>query len=856
MWVVHTKTWVRVVVALYGLHFLLSFVSFTETVGMPCPGLRIAYRAKRVIAVPGTAESLDVFRQQKPAGPLFVEAINRQPVCRGVKPDCDYELARNLLSVRSGDINVFELRQNAQAETFTVSIEAGPTALAALLHAEWAELVLQAVGLLYLVVGLTVFFLRPEDRAAVPLVLFSALFGLAANAVTPHNLWSHLVESVESLAIPLLFPTIFYLGHSFSARGNTARTARFRWLLGLSLLAAVVDFTARIADIFAVEGAALVGTVSGAAIGFVGSAALLLTLDAVIREARSKITPGSKRRARVFALAVGVAFLFPAIALTSRPFGFDHRLYFSAELLYILSLGSFPVILGYSIVRYQMFDLRVVLRQGLVYGTLSIVLSLSYLLVAFAAYRILGQSSRSTALVALGVGVTVVGLSLAKVRVQRWVDKVVFRSREIYASAIGEASSSLARANTEESISSTLKDPLIDKMELSGAYLGVIDPHKPNEVRRHPLKPLPTPLPAVLVYRDYDPLHRSIRDQAPAAAHDSRALKALGEDSADEPGDYGRESKFWGHFGIEIVLPLVVATEEGHLAVRGLLILGPKHNGRPFDPEDMELVTTLSNQVAVALENAAAFEEIKRQQSALVKLVAGIVHEVNTPLGALRSSVDTIARSMEKTKAALVGKGDPSERQNRALEAISAGRALTENAATASRRISTLVGSLKEYVNLEEEQRQVVDIRECVERSAKEARENLEEGVVLNCSLPAVQVFADCFPSRLCRAITNILDNAIAAIDESGAVDVTLQLTDGYAEIVIKDDGRGISPDELDRITDFGFTTKRGQTRTGLRMGLPYARRVADEVGGHLSIQSDVGSGTTVTLTLRRAHHR
>ncbi len=611
---------------------------------------------------------------------------------------------------------------------------------------------------------------------------FAALFGFTANAVTPHNVWSHLVESVESLAIPLLFPIIFYLGHSFSSRGNTAKTARFRWLLGLSLVTALVDFSARIAEIFAVEGAALARNVTGAAIGFVGSAALLITLHTVIRDARSKITPGSKRRAHVFALSVGVAFLYPAIAMTLRPFGFDHRLYFATELPFILSIGSFPIILGYAIVRHQMFDLRVVLRQGLVYGALSIVLSLSYLLVAFAAYRVLGESNRSTALVVLGVGGTVVVLSLAKVHLQRWVDKVVFRSREIYASAIGKASSSLARAYTEESISSTLKEPLIDAMALSGAYLGVIDSHKPNEVRGHPLKQLPTPLPVVLIYRDYEPLLRSIRDQVPAAAYDSKALKALGEDPVDEQGGYDREAKFWGHFGIEIILPLIAATEAGQLAVRGLLILGPKLNGRPFDAEDMELVTTLSNQVAVALENAAAFEEIRRQQSALVKLVAGIVHEVNTPLGTLRSSVDTIARSMDKTETALIADGEPSGRQKAALQAIRAGRALTENAASASQRISTLVSSLKEYVNLEEEERQVVDIRGCVERSVKEVRDHLKEGVVLNCDTPEVEVLADCFPLRLSRAIANLLENAEASIDNSGTVDITLQIEDEQAQ--------------------------------------------------------------------------
>jgi signal transduction histidine kinase len=265
----------------------------------------------------------------------------------------------------------------------------------------------------------------------------------------------------------------------------------------------------------------------------------------------------------------------------------------------------------------------------------------------------------------------------------------------------------------------------------------------------------------------------------------------------------------------------------------------------------MELVTTLSNQVAVALENAAAFEEISRQQDLLMKLVAGIVHEVNTPLGVLRSSVNTIARSMDRTEAAIIGVGEPMGNQRAALEAIRTGRTLTENAASAGQRISTLVGSLKEYVNLEEEKRQVVDIRECVEQSVKKTRDNLKQGVVLECSLPKVEVLADCFPSRLSRAISNLLDNAEASIDRSGAIEVTLRLAERHAGIIIKDEGRGISPDELEGITEFGFTTKSGQMRTGLRMGLPYARRVVDEIGGHLSIESELGVGTTASLTIR-----
>ena len=141
------------VVALYGLHFILSIVSFVDVVGMKCPGLVLGNRAGRIIALPGTQESLEIFRQLRLSGPVFVEAINSRPVCEGIKPDCNYELALKLASVRPGDVNHFELRRSGESETFVVSVKAGPLALASLLRSEWAELVLQLIGLLYLAVG-------------------------------------------------------------------------------------------------------------------------------------------------------------------------------------------------------------------------------------------------------------------------------------------------------------------------------------------------------------------------------------------------------------------------------------------------------------------------------------------------------------------------------------------------------------------------------------------------------------------------------------------------------------------------------------------------------------------------------
>ena len=147
--------------------------------------------------------------------------------------------------------------------------------------------------------------------------------------------------------------------------------------------------------------------------------------------------------------------------------------------------------------------------------------------------------------------------------------------------------------------------------------------------------------------------------------------------------DPRRERTFWAHYGMESVFPLVAGTEDGREGVVGMLLLGPKRNGRPFDKEDFELVSTLANQVALAVETAAAFEEIRHQKTTLARLVAGIVHEVNTPLGAFRSSHDTISRTLRRLSEA-VSKGglQTAADRDQALQWLEAARQLTETSET------------------------------------------------------------------------------------------------------------------------------------------------------------------------------
>jgi two-component system NtrC family sensor kinase len=99
------------------------------------------------------------------------------------------------------------------------------------------------------------------------------------------------------------------------------------------------------------------------------------------------------------------------------------------------------------------------------------------------------------------------------------------------------------------------------------------------------------------------------------------------------------------------------------------------------------------------------------------------------------------------------------------------------------------------------------------------------------------------------QVILNLLDNAAYAIQKDGAITLTTRLADhGQVEIIVTDTGSGISKENLSRIFNPFFTTKPPGKGTGL--GLSICHRIIDKLGGHISVTSELGHGTTFTIRL------
>jgi signal transduction histidine kinase len=175
---------------------------------------------------------------------------------------------------------------------------------------------------------------------------------------------------------------------------------------------------------------------------------------------------------------------------------------------------------------------------------------------------------------------------------------------------------------------------------------------------------------------------------------------------------------------------------------------------------------------------------------------------------------------------------------------------LTQLIQDSSERLGRIISELKQFVSLDQSERRLFDVRQGLDSAITLLKPSLGEQIDIVRLYDVEHAMVNCYPAKLNQVFINLLKNASAAIDSAGQIRVRLRGAEGSVEIRIEDDGRGIAQDRLATLFDFGFTEKAG--RMALRMGLPSSKQTVEEVDGQIEVQSQPGSGTTVTLRLPR----
>ena len=235
--------------------------------------------------------------------------------------------------------------------------------------------------------------------------------------------------------------------------------------------------------------------------------------------------------------------------------------------------------------------------------------------------------------------------------------------------------------------------------------------------------------------------------------------------------------------------------------------------------------------------------------ASLGNLVAGVAHEINNPMGAVKSASDVSRRCAQQLKE-IIEQGSSAQAilDNRHFQ--TAIRLLAENAEVAvegSDRITKIIRSLKTFARLDASELDKADIHEGIESTLTLLHHELKNKteVIRNYGdVPRIY----CYPQELNQVFMNLLSNAIQSIEKKGTIRIKTSTDAANVYVKITDTGNGIPPEKLNKIFDPGFTTKGVGIGTGL--GLSISHNIIRKHQGKIAVESTVGKGTTFTITL------
>ena len=245
------------------------------------------------------------------------------------------------------------------------------------------------------------------------------------------------------------------------------------------------------------------------------------------------------------------------------------------------------------------------------------------------------------------------------------------------------------------------------------------------------------------------------------------------------------------------------------------------------------------------LRRAQAHLVQSQKMASLGRLVAGLAHEFNTPIGAVLSTSASGRGWVNKLERALARQPpDPAHLERILLRLRQSQDVISEGA----ERVASIVQRMTAFARLDQAERKPADLGQCVDEAIGLLPHGWDREITLERELPSGLPLVECFPARLNQALLCLLQNAVDAMDGSGLLTIKLCVVEPWAEIAIGDTGRGIPEELLEQIFDPGFTTKSRGVGTGL--GLSVAYQVMADHHGEVDVASEPDRGTTVTLRL------
>jgi len=488
----------------------------------------------------------------------------------------------------------------------------------------------------------------------------------------------------------------------------------------------------------------------------------------------------------------------------------------------------------YSIVKHRLMDINIVLKKGTTY-----VLLLLLLFVPSSLLLILSQELFFKEINYLFSAIMISLLLLVafffneiKPRTERAVEQLLFRDRYDYRETLGTFSRAMVTILDLQSLSRRIIETITQTMGVEKASLflwneenGGYDLFESKNIEINaPLLSKDDPLPHYL--EAFGEI--IIREELIKGAHVPELKNVVNKLSLLEA---------------EVSIPLIL---KGQLI--GMINLSHKFNKDAYSHEDIELLSTLANQTAIAVENARLYEDLKKSKTyirradrlaSLGTLTAGLAHEIRNPLVAIKTFTQLLPERLEDE-----------EFRNQFLN-IASGEV---------DRISLLINELLDFARPSDPKLGMEDVNSILDGmillvSTESKKKHIEVLKNYAQNLPLISVDRE----QIKQVFLNILLNAVEATSENGRITVTTRsfLKPGgepYIQVGFSDTGCGIPTEYLEDIFNPFFTTKS----KGSGLGLSISNQIIQDHNGYISVESELNTGSSffVNLPLNQEHPR